>query len=223
MSTVARRATIVTIVVAALIAAIVAVVVITTRASNPSEFADSQPTPQAAVVLRDDTHILSDAGPGAPVLVEFLDFECEVCGAFHPIVEDLEERYGDRVTFAFRYFPLPGHGNSVNAALAVEAAAQQGALLPMFQRMFETQAEWGERGDESQAPMFRRFAEELGLDLEAYDAAIADPATLERIQRDFDEGRALGVQGTPTFFLDGELVPLRRFEDLEAALQAAVG
>ena len=223
MSAAARRATIITIVVAALIAAAIAITIAVTRANTASPFAETQPTPLAAQVLRDDTHILVDAGPDAPVLVEFLDFECEVCGAFFPIVEELKAEYGDRVTFAFRYFPLPGHGNSVNAALAVEAAAQQGALEPMFQRMFETQAQWGERGDDSQAPLFRTYAEELGLDLALYDAAIADPATLERIQFDFDEGRALGVAATPTFFLDGEPLQLRNYGDVEAALEAKLG
>ena len=223
MSPTAIRATIITIVVAALAAAGIAVAIFVAASQNTSPFVPDAPTPEAAVVLRDSTHILSDAGPDAPVLVEFLDFECEVCGAFFPIVEDLKAKCGDEVTFAFRYFPLPGHGNSVNAALAVEAAAQQGALEPMFQRMFESQAQWGEKGDQSQAPMFRTFAEELGLDMALYDAAIADPATLDRIQFDFNEGRALGVDSTPTFFLDGEKLQLQAFEDVEAAIKERLG
>lgn len=223
MSPAARRATLITVLVAAFIAIVIVIVVAATRASSPSPFVETAPTPQAAQVMRDDTHILVDAGPDAPVLVEFLDFECEVCGAFFPIVEELKAEYGDRVTFAFRYFPLPGHGNSVTSALAVEAAAQQGALEPMFQRMFETQAQWGERGDVSQAPLFRTYAEELGLDMAAYDAAVADPVTLARIQADFDEGRALGVGATPTFFLDGVALELQSFDDVESALRAALG
>jgi protein-disulfide isomerase len=223
MSPAARRATLITVLVAAFIAVVIVIVVAATRASSPNPFVETAPTPQVAQVLRDDTHILVDAGPDAPVLVEFLDFECEVCGAFFPIVEELKAEYGDRVTFAFRYFPLPGHGNSVNAALAVEAAAQQDALEPMFQRMFESQAQWGERGDQSQAPVFRTYAEELGLDMAAYDAAVADPATLARIQADFDEGRALGVDSTPSFFLDGVALELQSFDDVEAALRAALG
>ena len=224
MSPAARRATLITVLVAAFIAAMIVVVIsVATRAPVLSPSGEAGATPPTAQVLRDDTHILVDAGPDAPVLVEFLDFECEVCGAFFPIVEDLKAEYGDRVTFAFRYFPLPGHGNSVTSALAVEAAAQQDALEPMFQRMFETQAQWGERGDESQAPLFRTYAEELGLDMAAYDAAVADPATLARTQADFDEGRALGVGATPTFFLDGVALELQSFDDVEAALRAALG
>lgn len=120
-----------------------------------------------------------------------------------------------------RYFPIPAHTNSTTAAVAVEAAAAQGQLEPMYQRMYETQAEWGEAQD-SRADVFRGFAQELGLDMNAYDATVADPATTERVQSDFDEGRALGVGGTPTFFLDGEKLEITSPEALAQAVQSAL-
>lgn len=70
-----------------------------------------------------------------------------------------------------RYVPMPGHANAENAAVAVEAAAQQGRFEDMYDRMYETQPEWGEE-QESQAAVFRGFAEEMGLDMAAYDAAV---------------------------------------------------
>ncbi len=91
----------------------------------------------------------------------------------------------------------------------------------MYQRLFETQAEWGE-SQESRADMFRGFAEGLGLDLAVYDAAVADPATLARVQSDFDDGRALGVSSTPTFFVDGALLELQQWNDLEETIDQAV-
>ena len=75
----------------------------------------------------------------------------------------------------------------------------------MYHRMYATQAEWGEQ-QESEAALFRTFAEDLGLDMAAYDDAVADPATLERVLSDREDGLALGVQGTPTFFVNGEKV-----------------
>ena len=140
-------------------------------------------------------------------MVEFLDFECESCRAAHPLVEELKQEYGDRITFVNRYFPLPGHRNSGTAALAVEAAAQQGKYQQMAAKLFETQTEWGGKQD-SQAPAFRSFAQELGLDLARYDAAVADEATRERIRKDVADGTALGVTGTPTFFLNGKKLVL---------------
>ena len=172
-------------------------------------------------VVRESSHVLDDGGPDAVTVVEFLDFECEACGAFYPIVEDLRETYAGQITYVVRYFPLPGHFNSKNAAIAAEAAAQQDRFEDMYHRLFETQAEWGE-AQESRADLFRGFAEELGLDMAAYDAAVADPATTERVELDFNEGRALGVGSTPTFFVDGEQIDLQTLDDLEGAIEAAV-
>jgi len=189
--------------------------VLTQQSQRPTASAPGAP-PQPA--LRSDTRIL-DEGSSGVVVVEFLDFECEACGAFYPYVEELRAQHAGEVTFAFRYFPLPGHGNSVNAAVAVEAAARQGALEPMFARMFETQAAWGERGSESQAHVFRGYAEELGLDMARFDADVADPEVLARVQSDFDAGVELGVTGTPTFFVNDRKVQLESLDDLAIAIE----
>lgn len=179
------------------------------------------PDPSSASVLRSQSHVLDDGGADAVTVVEFLDFECEACGAYYPVVEELREKYAGRITYAVRYFPLPGHFNSTHAAVAVEAAAQQGRFEDMYQRLFETQAQWGE-AQESRAALFRDYAAELGLDMTAFDAAVADPATQDRVRSDFEEGRALGVSSTPTFFVDGKALTIERWGDLEAAIQAAL-
>lgn len=215
MSSTSKTAVVFTLVLLVVIAAVVAVIAITAPRAEPSESALAQAS------VREDSHVLNDAGDGAVTVVEFLDFECEACGAFYPVVEDLRAEFDGQVTFVMRYFPLPGHFNSKNAAVAVEAAAQQGQLEAMYQRMFETQAEWGEQ-QVSHAPLFREFAADLGLDLEEYDAAVADPATLARVESDFADGRELGVQSTPTFFVDDEQVQLTSFDDLRAAIVAAL-
>ncbi|WP_084766732.1 DsbA family protein [Leucobacter komagatae] len=175
----------------------------------------------AVPLVTENSHLLADAGKDAPVLVEFLDFECEACREIYPVMEDVREEYADQVSFVVRYFPIPAHKNSMNAAIAVEAAAQQGKFEQMYQRMFETQLEWGER-QESEAPRFRGFAEALGLDMGAYDAAVADPATQERVEFDFEQGQQLGVQGTPTFFLEGKLFQPQYVNDITEALDAAI-
>jgi protein-disulfide isomerase len=172
-------------------------------------------------VAAENSHRLDTAPDGSVVFTEFLDFECEVCLAVHPYVEELREEYAGRVTFVTRYFPIPAHKNSMHSAVAVEAAAQQGQFEAMYQRMFETQTQWGEQQD-SKADVFRGFADDLGLDLAAYDAAVADPATEARVQQDFDAGIALGVTGTPTIFLDDEQIELTSPDDLRAELARAV-
>ena len=109
------------------------------RAAVPAEIPAG-----AGEVVRENSRVLSRAPEEKAVLVEFLDFECESCRAAYPFVEELRAEYADTVTFVHRYFPLPGHRNSMNAAIAVEAAAEQGAYEKMYQRMFQTQAQWGE-------------------------------------------------------------------------------
>lgn len=209
----------------ALIAGALVVVAITgvlvyALATGPRGLAPEQQD-GALPATRTDSHVLDEAGPDAPTLVEFMDFECEACGAFYPVVEQIREQYAGRINYVIRYFPIASHANAMNAALAVEAAAQQGQVEDMYHRMFETQAEWGEQ-QTSQADLFRSFAEDLGLDLAAYDDAIADPSTQERVQQDLDDGQALGVQGTPTFFLDGERLELSSVQDLTDALDRAL-
>jgi protein-disulfide isomerase len=192
-----------------------------------SAFVISRAQPDATVdadtvtVVAENSHRLDTAPDGSVVFTEFLDFECEVCLAVHPYVEQLREEYPGRVTFVTRYFPIPAHKNSMNAAAAVEAAAQQGQFEAMYQRMFETQTQWGEQQD-SKAAVFRGFADDLGLDLAAYDVAVADPATEARVQQDFDAGIALGVTGTPTIFLDDKQIELTSPDDLRAEVERAV-
>ena len=176
-------------------------------------FSTNKPAPAApqpaasAQLVREDSHRLTSPAVEKAQLVEFLDFECESCRAAHPLVEELKQEYGDRITFVNRYFPLPGHRNSGTAALAVEASAQQGKYQQMTAKLFETQAEWGGKQD-SQAPVFRSYAQELGLDMARYDATVAEEKTRERIRKDVADGTALGVSGTPTFFLNGKKLVL---------------
>ncbi|AFR31282.1 thioredoxin domain-containing protein [Arthrobacter sp. Rue61a] len=169
-------------------------------------------------LVREDSHRITTPAAEKAQLVEFLDFECEACRAAYPLVEDLKKEYGDRITFVQRYFPLPGHRNSGTSALAVEAAAQQGKYEQMAAKMFETQPQWGEKTD-SQATVFRSYAEEVGLDMARYDAAVADEATRERIRKDATDGTALGVTGTPTFFLNGEKLTLNTEEQFRQLLE----
>ena len=182
--------------------------------------APSSGAPDARLV-RPDSHVLGEKAKGDVTFVEFLDFECEGCKAAYPAVEQLRKDYKGRVTFVARYFPMPGHFNAERAARSVEAAAQQGKFEDMYHHMYRTQDAWGEK----QIPLdrvFRTYARDLGLDMKKYDADYADPATVARVKKDMADGYALGVAGTPTFFLDGELIQPRSYKDLTDAVDAAL-
>ena len=152
--------------------------------------------------------------------VEFLDFECESCGQLYPIIEDLKDKYGDRVAFVVRYMPL--HTSSINAARAAEAAKAQDRFEDMYDVLFQRQAQWGHK-DKPEQDLFFTYAEELGLDMEQFRAVYEDPATLKRIKQSETDGRALGVTGTPTMFLDGERLEPKSIQDITDAFDAAVG
>lgn len=211
------KAAIVTVAVVAALATAGVVYALSQRAAAPGP-----PEGDRQQTVRTDSHVLDDGGADAVVVVEFLDFECPSCGAFYPIVEDLRQTYAGDITYVVRQFPLPGHRNSTHAALAAEAAAQQDRFEDMYHRLFQTQEQWS--GAPAETPeVFRAFAEDLGLDMGAYDAAVADPATLERVEQDKADGRRLGVSSTPSFFVDGKAVELQDWDDLEQAIEKAVG
>ncbi|MEV4511207.1 thioredoxin domain-containing protein [Dactylosporangium sp. NPDC049525] len=154
-------------------------------------------------LVREDSHRLDVAAGGKVTLVEFLDFECESCGAAYPSVERLRKEYAGTITYVVRYFPLPNHANAQNAAQAAEAAAKQDRFEAMYTKLFDTQKECGEART-SHAETFAGYAEQLGLDMTRYRADVTAQATVERINRDKADGTDLGVQGTPTFFLNGK-------------------
>ena len=209
-------------IVVALLAGIGVALLVDRSTEQPTTAAVGSAAEAATIAARPDSHRLSDVAAGRVTFVEFLDFECEACGAYYPYIEQLRTEYGDRVRFVVRYFPLPGHFNAERAARAVEAAAQQGRFEDMYQRMFQTQESWGEQ----RVPMdetFRGYAVDLGLDMAAWDAAYQAPATLDRINADVADGQALGVQGTPTFFINGTRLQPQSYQDLTGALDAALG
>lgn len=193
---------------------------VASAAAPPAATETSPAAPLPRVVTRDPRR-LGDPGRTGVTFTEFLDFECEGCRAAYPAVEQLRKEYDGRVTFNIRYFPIPSHRNSRTAAVAVEAAAQQDRLEPMYRKMYETQADWGEKTD-SQAATFRGFAKDLDLNLRRFDAAVADPKTLQRVERDFAAGAALGVEGTPTFFVDERKIEPESLDDLKSEIDNAL-
>ena len=202
----------------AMVVAAVAAALIAASAGSGGDEPEVAAEGGSVPVVRPDSQRLS-TGDSDATFVEFLDFECEACRAAHPAVEQLRSQYGDEVTFVVRNFPL--HNNSEAAARAAEAAAAQGKFEEMYDRLFETQPEWGEK-DSSQEDVFFGFAEDLGLDMDEFRAVYDDRATIEKIRRDKADGQALGVTGTPTFFLDGEKLEVESFEELVNRIEQAI-
>lgn len=207
----------------ALFVVLLSVLLYTNRTgTNAGTTGSETPGAAATPVWTTDIRTLTTATDDRVQLVEFLDFECESCRAMYPVIERIRSEYAGRINIGIRYFPIPSHTNSHLAARVVEAAARQERLEPMYKLMYETQAQWGE-SSQSQERVFWGFAEQLGLDMAVFERDVNDPAVGARVDRDFDDGLALGVQGTPTLFLNGlELPPMPSYELLRDRIDAAL-
>lgn len=156
------------------------------------------------------------------VLEEFADFQCPACGQFHPYVKEIMDEYGDQVRLEFRHFPLiQFHPYAEPAARAAEAAGQQGKFFEFHDKLFENQAEWSNGGNPSL--YFNQYAEELGLDMDTFATHQKSSVIRDHIRSDLSEGRERGVEGTPTFFLNGEKVEMKLIGDLKASVESALG
>ena len=171
--------------------------------------------PQLKPPVSDHDHAQGPADAKV-TLVEYGDYECPHCGRAHPIVKAVQKRLGSRLRFVFRNFPLNNaHPHAQAAAEAAEAAGAQGRFWEMHDVIFENQ-------DALETDDLRRYAEELGLDVDRFASELDRGVYADRVRRDFTSGVRSGVNGTPTFFINGA-----RFDGswdepgLLAALQAA--
>jgi protein-disulfide isomerase len=136
--------------------------------------------------------------PDAPVqLVEYGDYECPYCGEAYPVVKALQERLGDQMSFVFRNFPLSeAHPHAEEAAEAAEAAAAQGKFWEMHDLLYENQ-------DALEPEDLVRYARALKLELPRFVLEMREHVYKERVREDFRSGVRSGVNGTPTFFING--------------------
>ena len=158
------------------------------------------------------------SGPDdAPVtLVEYGDFECPSCGAAYPYVEEVRKKMGARLRFVFRYFPLSEmHPHAMHAAEVAEAAGAQGRFWQMHGMLFEHQ-------DALEDADLVRYAKALHLDEKRFASELAAEAYAKRVREQVGSGVRSGVNGTPTFFIngiryDGSWEPSHLLAALEAA------
>ena len=189
--------------------------------TRPAPVAQVEPVqPEIAeALIRSYSPIL---GPEeAPVtIVEFFDPACEACRAFHPIVKDILAEYDGAVRVVLRYTPFHGEG-SEQAIRVLEAARMQGIFEPVLEALLEYQPRWASHGAPDPGRIIG-IAEQAGLDAEAAKAQMMVPQTVGVLNQDRADVDAVGVRGTPTFFVNGK--PLDPFgaDELRALVAAEV-
>jgi protein-disulfide isomerase len=169
---------------------------------------------QPAVNAKD--HVLGNL-PTAIVLTEYGDYQCPHCGHAYPIVQKLIRHFGDNLAFVFRNFPLSeAHPMALPAALSTEVAAGKGKYWQLHDAIFEHQ-EMLEEGTQG----LLKIITSVGLDPDEIQSQWTNKTLLQKVSDDFESGLMSGVNGTPTFFINGEKyagVPM--FGDLKKALAA---
>jgi protein-disulfide isomerase len=153
--------------------------------------------PMLSVPVTDDRDHIEGPADAAVTLVEYGDYECPYCGAAYPIVKRIQRQMASRLRFVFRNFPITtSHPHAEAAAEAAEAAGVQDRFWEMHDLLFENQRNLT-------GPDLRSYAESLGLDLERIDDELARHMHADRVREDFMTGVRSGVNGTPTFFING--------------------
>ena len=133
----------------------------------------------------------------AVTLVEYGDYECPHCGRAYPIVKEVQKQMGRRLRFVYRNFPLrDSHPYAQHAAEAAEAAGAQGKFWEMHDRLFERQFALDDDA-------LIEYAGDLGLDVARFRRELAGRVYEPRVREDFRSGMLSGVNGTPTFFING--------------------
>jgi protein-disulfide isomerase len=171
----------------------------------------AQPSGPVQVAIRPDDPVKGVAA--APVTVAiFSDFQCPFCSRVEPTLKQIEDSYKGQVKFVWKHQPLPFHPNAMPAAMAAEAAREQGKFWQMHDKLFENQQALSPEN-------YDKWAKEIGLDVPKFKAAVASGKFKARIEEDMAQGQRIGANGTPTFFINGEkLVGAQPFENFKQVI-----
>jgi protein-disulfide isomerase len=173
---------------------------------QPDEPANTSAAP-THVDIKGGGHFRGPANASV-TLVEFGDYQCPSCGAYHPLVKEVLNRYPQQVRLEYHHFPLiTVHPNTMLASQAVEAAGDQGKFWEMHDAVFEHQNDWA--GSPNPEPVFITLATGLGLDINKFMQGLRSPEIQQRILKDVERGQDARVEATPTFFINGEQIHVR--------------
>lgn len=150
-------------------------------------------------------------------LVEYGDYQCPHCGAAYPVVKAIEKAYAGNLKFVFRNFPLSeAHPYAEAAAFAAEAAGRQDKFWQMHDIIFENQYKMN-------VESLYDFAHTLKLDMRRFEKDFADGEIAEKVESDFESGVRSGVNGTPSFFINGyKYNGMHDFESLTGTLDSVM-
>lgn len=172
------------------------------------------------LLMRPDSNIKKAPSEKA-ILVEFGDFQCPACASYAPVVNQVLVEFKDELTFVARHFPLDQHKNALPSAYAAEAAGKQGKFWEMYDLLYKKQNDWAISG--SVMKIFEGYAKDLGLDVDRFKKDVESKEIKDKVQSDYSDGVTLGVNSTPTFYLNAEkLTAPRSVDEFKSLVQAAI-
>jgi len=192
----------------AVIVLIIGGLVVYSRSSNPST--DVSTIDVNKVIAANDQngqiadHVFGKADSKV-VFIEYGDFQCPSCGGAFTPVKTVTEEYKDKVAFIFRNFPLTTiHPNARVAAAAAEAAGLQGKYWEMHDALYTSQSDWENLNGDQRTNTFASYAARIGIDGTKFTADLASKEVNQRISFDQSLGKKIGVNSTPSFYLNGK-------------------
>jgi len=142
------------------------------------------------------------APTAAVTIEEFADFQCPTCATVHTKMKEINSLYSGRIKFIYRNYPLTQiHKNAYDASTAAEAAGLQGKFWAMQEQLFNNQQAWSNSNEARK--LFEEYAGKIGLDAAKFQTDMTGLQTKKRVDDDLARGRALGISGTPTVYING--------------------
>jgi protein-disulfide isomerase len=149
-------------------------------------------------------HVLGDKSSKI-VLIEYGDYQCPSCQGTAASLKPIVEEYKDQIAFVFRHFPLTTiHPNALAAAATAEAAGLQGKFWEMHDLLYTERDSWSNISAEERTKLFSGYAKGLDLDVARFDSDITSEKVSAKINYDRALAKKLGIEGTPTIFLNGK-------------------
>lgn len=189
--------------------------------NSPASFPSSSPVGIPKPVSDQDI-TLGTKNKAKVTLIEYADFQCLACAISMQFVQKLHEDFKDKLLVVFRFFPLAGaHQNSMPSAQAAFAAHKQNKFWEMSELLFQNQDSWA--NDENPQAIFTDYAKKLNLNLDQFTVDYNSNSTKEFINNEENEGLAIGIDRTPSLFVDGKLIENpQRYEDFKQIIQNAL-
>lgn len=182
---------------------------------------DSNKTFSDAIVNIDYSKAQKIGSDSAKVkLVEYSDFQCPACKAAEPFVQQIREKYKDNLQFIYKHFPLIQHANAKKASNFAEYAVKENKFWEIHDKLFETQDDWSKLSDPTE--FFIKLGESFNLNSEKIKEAVSKESFKQAIEENLVEGQVIGVDSTPTFYLNNKKLLLKSFAELDEIISREI-